>query len=105
MNRIATTTIIRGNGACEIYMNGIVKEEIRKINEQHAMEMRTKDAELQAARAHRNKLLADNLEAARARNCHRKTVFSRIRKLCLVAWAIVWYSVWSVSEAIQAKVK
>ena len=39
MSRIATMTVIRGEGDCQVLMNSIVQKEIEKINAAHNKEI------------------------------------------------------------------
>lgn len=90
MNRISTMTVIRGNGVCQAYWNGVVNEEMRKMNERHALEVRTKDAELDAARGHRNDLLRANLMAYRALNAKPISLSRRLREAVETFWCQLW---------------
>lgn len=90
MNRIAAMTIIRGNGECQAYWNGVVMEEMRKMNERHALEVKTKDAELDAARSHRNALLRDQLAVYRALNAKPVSAFRRLREALVTFWCVIW---------------
>ena len=86
MNRIAAMTVIRGNGKCEAYWNGIVMEEMKKLNERHALEMTKKNSELEAARGHRNRLLRDNLAAYRVLNARPVSAFRRLTERLTLIW-------------------
>lgn len=90
MNRIAGLTVVRGNGGCEAYWNGIVNEEMKKLNEQHALELRAKDAELEATRGARNRLLRDNLTAYRVLNARPISAFRRLRERLVTFWCVFW---------------
>lgn len=90
MNRIATLTVIRGNGECVAYMNGIVKEEMKKLNERHAREMARKNAELDASRGHRNRLLRDNLRDYRVLNARPVSACKRLLEGLETFWCQCW---------------
>lgn len=86
MKRIATTTVIRGNGDCEAYFNGIVKEEIQKLNERY----KAKEAELAAAKGHLNSVLSHQLNTSEVYNVKKKSIFSRIRDSIEILWCKIW---------------
>ena len=92
MKRIATTTVIRGNGGCEAYFNGILKEEIRKLNERY----KAKEAELAASKKHCNRLLAHQLNTLEVYSVKKKSIF---RKL-LDGIGILWFKIWALGWAI-----
>ena len=79
MNMIASTTVIRGKGQCEAYMNGIVMEEMRKQNDRHAVEMA-------AVRASRDRL-ADGLIESYKR-VQRESWLHRIKEKIEIAWCV-----------------
>lgn len=91
MKMLATTTVIRGNGACEAYMNGIMNEEIKKMNELHRQEMEAVINELQSKTNRENDLLAEKLPKIRAYTAKRSGRIYDIRDKLEVAWAFVWY--------------
>ena len=90
MNRIATMTVIRGNGACEAFMNGVVREEMLKMNARHDIEIKKTNAALTAATEHRNKLLADRAAALNNYNVRPRSIFGRIKDSIVTGWCIVW---------------
>lgn len=96
MNRIATMTVIRGNGACEAFMNGVVREEMLKINAKHDIEMKKTNAALQATTNHRNKLLADRAAALRQYNVRPRSIFSRIKDSIVNAWCLFYSFGWAI---------
>ena len=91
MKMLATTTVIRGKGACEAYMNGIMNAEIEKMNELHRQEMEAVINELQSKTNRENDLLAEKLPKIRAYTSKRSGVFSDVLDKFEVAWAFVWY--------------
>ena len=90
MNRIAAMTVIRGDGACQAYWQGVVMEEMKKLTERHELEMKTKDAELDAARSHRNDLLRDQLTTYRVLNAKPTSPFKRLRERLETLWCQFW---------------
>ena len=91
MKRIATATVIRGNGACEAYINDIVNKEIMKMNEQHEMELSRRESEMEAIRNHRDKLLADKMVSLTK---HKKSKFKRFWKRVKDSLELAWCRIW-----------
>lgn len=86
IERFATTRITWTNGVCEIAVNGIVSEEIKKMNERFQAKIEAKNNELQAAKNHRNKLLENNLAIYRASESRPVSWLSRARESVVMAW-------------------
>lgn len=78
MNMIANATIIRGNGECEAYMNGVVNKEMKRLNAMHAAEMAT-------VRQHRNRLLSDRMKALQP--AKKVRMRDRLKDRIATAWA------------------
>ena len=77
MKMIASTTVIRGNGACKVFMDGIMNEEVEKMKEQHEREIMALTNELNATKNKETQLLTDRLPM--------------IRDKIEVAWAFLWW--------------
>lgn len=90
MNRIATVTVIRGSGDCEAYFDGIVQDEIKKMSSQYNTEIKTKNAELEAIKNHRNKLLSSKLGVIRAEITRPISKFTKIRDKIDILWCKFW---------------
>ena len=90
MKMIAAATVIRGEGECEVYMNHIVNEEMRRLNEQHRRERDAMREEMGAAKEHRDELLTDRLVQVRARTARRHGRIYRLREALANAWAMLW---------------
>lgn len=90
MNRLATVTVIRGNGACEAYVNGVIQEEIVKMKERHERELVTMESELAAAKSHRNDLLGEKLAVVRAANAKSISWFERVKERIIITWCQIW---------------
>ena len=87
MDRIATCSIIKGNGGVEAYVNGVVSEELKRQNAIRAAEEEALKAELAVTRARRNRLLAEDL---RLRRTKRKIPLrERVRDRIADGWAWV----------------
>lgn len=91
MKMIATTTVIRGNGACKVFMNGIVNDEIEKVNERYERKIMALSNELEATKNKETQLLTEKLLMIRPYTAKRCGVLSDIREKIEVAWAFVWY--------------
>lgn len=79
MNMIASTTIIRGKGQCEAYMNNVVMKEMKRQNDRHA-------AEMAVMTKSRNGLLADRLEAYKPEQ--KESLWHRIKEKLEIAWCV-----------------
>lgn len=90
MKRIATTTIIRGNGACEAYMNGIVNEEIEKMKDCYEEKLSVLEAKLQSKEDHLDNLLTDRLIERRAMFAKPTSIIKRIRERIVITWCQIW---------------
>lgn len=77
MNMIASATVIRGQGECEAYMNGVVMKEMKRLNAIHAAEMGT-------VKNHRNRLLAERLEKL----AQKEKWWVRLKDRLETAWAV-----------------
>lgn len=90
MKMIAAATVIRGTGECEAFMNSIVNEEMRRLNEQHRRETDAMREEMGAAKGHRDELLTQRLSQVRAKTARRNGRMHRIREALSMAWAMFW---------------
>lgn len=63
MNRIAAATVIRGNGACMAYVNGVAQAEIIRQREADKRAMAAYMEHARTVENSRNRLLAERLEA------------------------------------------
>lgn len=87
MDRIATCSIIKGNGGVEAYVNGVVSEELRRQNALREAEEAALRAELAVTRARRNRLLADDLKLRRT--MRKRPLRQRVRDRIADGWAWV----------------
>lgn len=94
---LATTTVIRGNGACKVFMDGIMNEEVEKMTERYEKELSAKEAELQATKNHRNDLLYRTLAEVRAMLAKPVSIIERIRERLV----IIWCQIWGIGEALN----
>ena len=91
MKMIATTTVIRGNGACKVFVDGIMNEEIEKMNERHKKEMEAVCNELEATKSHLNRSLKRDLAPIRAMVARRSGLLYKIREKIEFVWGCIWY--------------
>lgn len=87
MDRIATCSVIRGNGGVEAYVNGVVSEELRRQNAIREAEEAALRAELAVTRARRNRLLAEDLRMRRT--VRKRPLRQRMRDRIADGWAWV----------------
>lgn len=87
MDRIATCSIIKGNGGVEAYVNGVVSEELRRQNAIRDAEEAALRAELAVTRARRNRLLAEDLRMRRT--VRKRPLRQRVRGRIADGWAWV----------------
>lgn len=104
MKLLATTTIIRGNGACKMFMDGIANEEIEKVNEElkkmkenYEKELSAKEAELEATKNHLNDVLTEKSTELRAMLVKPVSFVERIRERIV----IIWCQIWGMGEALN----
>lgn len=86
MQRIAAATVIRGNGACQAFMDGVVNEELRRQQEKlEAAEDRANRME-----EDRNRMKGERLAEIRWVLTGKRGPLRRIRNAIETAWAMVW---------------
>lgn len=85
---IATMTRIHGTGQCQAIVNGVVMEEMARMNERHKYEMNVISGELEAAKTHRNKLLAKDLEDLRVQLARPTSFWARLREKMEITWCV-----------------
>ena len=102
MKQIANLTVIRGNGGCEAYMNGIVKDEIRRqqelLKEQHAAEANRASA----IEARRDRLLTERLAELSQKVNRRPNLLQRLWGPVVNSWAMFWALVLNAGEIFLA---
>lgn len=91
MKMIASTTVIRGNGACKVFMDGIMNEEVEKMKEQHEREIMALTNELAATKKTEKRLYAEKLPSVQEYTNKRYGLLSDIRDKIEVAWAFLWW--------------
>lgn len=90
MNRIAAVTVIRGEGECKAFVDGIAHKEIEKMNERHKIELEMATNELKATKKHRDDLLQARVEAWKAEELKPVSLFEKIRRAFVNGWCIFW---------------
>lgn len=84
-------TVIKGNGECEAIVNGIVSQEMKRIQEAHKKEIDTLDAQLKQITVRRDKLLTQNMIARRKpKKVH---ILDRIKEKIEDTYAIVFATI------------
>lgn len=86
MNRIAACTVIRGEGECRAYMNGVVQEEIRRQQAQ----MRARNERASMVESSRNRMLAARMDEINRRARRRPNPLRRMADGIANAWAVIW---------------
>ena len=92
MNRIAAATVIRGNGECMAYVNGVAQAEIVRQREADKRAMAAYMEHARTVESSRNRLLAEKLEARyRPAGCLER-MFDRVidRYALIVGSALEW---------------
>lgn len=100
MDRIATCSIIRGNGGVEAYVNGVVSEELRRQNAIRAAEEEALRAQLAVARARRNRLLSEDLRARK--KPVKRTLKERVCWKLGRAWGLVMGCIITYPQLIRS---
>lgn len=100
MNTLATVTVIRGKGECDLIINDIRDKEVHRINELHAEEMelvknelkRTKDCmTMMPVTIYKKERLAGEFIKLRFGEFAKPSVLRRIRDGIEFVWACIWY--------------
>lgn len=81
--RIAAATVIRGQGECQAFIDGVVNAELKR--QQEGLKAERERAHM--IEANRNRLLTDRLEAIKPQ---RKNLLKRLRSAIETAWAMLW---------------
>lgn len=89
MNRIAAVTVIRGEGECKAYIDGVADQDIRRKQEK----MRAEITRTRAVEARRNRMLARDLAEIEGMVNPKLNVFQRLWRPVADAWALFW-AVW-----------
>lgn len=120
MGILGTATIIRGKGACELFVNGIRDEEVRRINELHTKEIETVKNELKKAKnrmammpaeIHEKGHTANKLVKLRFGEFERPSVLRRLLNAIELAWAYTWvygvkygvFGYWNEEEDVRIR--
>lgn len=82
--RIAAATVIRGNGACQAFIDGVVHEEMRR--QQECMEAERERAHV--IEAHRDRLLAERVKTITTPK--RRNLMQRLKDGLELIWAYFW---------------
>ena len=90
MKMLASATIIRGNGACEMFMNGLKDEEIEKMKEQYENELSAVKAELESTKNKRNELLTNRLPTMKAVLAKPTSIIERFRERIVITWCQIY---------------
>lgn len=97
MKVLATTTVIRGKGACEAYVNGLANEEMKKMQERYENELSNKEAELQATKNNRDDLRHKDLTEVRAMFAKPISIVERVRERLV----IIWCQIYGIGEELK----
>lgn len=98
--RVAAATVIRGNGACGLFVNGIANAEVMRNNELHTKELEIVMSELKNIKKRmtdvpagicRAERLARNLASLRLNAARPCSLFRRIREGVVFIWGCIWY--------------
>lgn len=96
MNRIAAVTVIRGEGECQAYINGVASAEIRRQQER----MRAETERARTVEASRDRLLSRRLAEIIRELDARPGLLRRIWRGAVNAWALFWATLICWSEAL-----
>lgn len=90
LTRIATATVIRGNGECRAYMDGVVSEEMKRQEALRRTERRATHVLTRAVIDHRDVLLDCHRAELNARLCPKQNLLQRLGGALVNAWAVCW---------------
>lgn len=98
MRQIANMTVIRGNGGCEAYMNGIVQEEIRRQQAQMQAERKADEVYTRMVKGDRDQLRAERSADLTRTLTRRPNLLQRLCAPVVNAWAMFWALVLNAGE-------
>lgn len=90
MKVIAAATVIRGNGACKVYVDGVMNKEIEKMSKQYERTIEALTNELEATKNNETRLLSEKLPMIRACSARRYGLVNDIRESLEMAYAFTW---------------
>ena len=96
MNRIAAVTVIRGQGECQAYINGVASAEIRRQQDR----MRAETERARTVEASRDRLLTCRLTEIAEKLDARPGLLHRLHQRAVDAWALLWGTFICWSEAL-----
>lgn len=100
MKRVMTATVIRGNGGCQAYVNGVASEELKRQEAHRRFDRMASVALTRAVIDHRDRLREYHRAELNARLCPPVTMARRIKEAVANAWALCWAVVVVGGEAL-----
>ena len=96
-------SVFHENGACEVLVNGIVNEEIKKMREHYEKELSVMEAKLQTKTGHLNKNLSKDLMKVKAMCAKPVSFIERARERIVITWCQIWglgleWKLWTDNE-------
>jgi hypothetical protein len=88
--RIFTTAVIREDGIHDVYVNGLLNEEMKKMKEDYEKQLSVMEAKLQAKTGHLNKNLSRDLMAVKVMVAKPTSLIERIRERIVITWCQIW---------------
>lgn len=88
MNRIATVSVIRGSGACDVYMNHVVSQEMKRLQALERKENEGLRQRMELVTSSRNKLLDERLKQHDRESSFRKPFHKRLQERLVQAYSV-----------------
>lgn len=88
MNRIAAVTVIKGSGACDVYMNYVVGEEMKRLQAIERKENEGLRQRMELVTNSRDKLLGEKLKRLTGEGTGRRPFHKRLWDKVVEAYSI-----------------
>ena len=88
MNRIAAVSVIKGSGACEVYMNYVVSQEMKRLQAKERKENEGLRQQMAVVTSSRDKLLNEKLNQLISESNYRRPFYKRLWDKVVEAYSI-----------------
>ena len=88
--RIFTTAVIREDGIHDVYVNGILNEEMQKMKEDYEKQLSVMEAKLQTVTGKREEMRNEKLSNYKVMLARPTSIIERIREKIVLVWCLIW---------------